>query len=171
MDRFWLDSTIFDAWSEFTDQVDNAHRKYTKHNHEAGYIYIAELVGSNEDLAQHLSKSAMVKIGLSRFPDQRIRQLNSFNTKMPIRIHKRHAFWAFDTRQVEKYLHEYFKDYRVDGEWFRLSTDLLQDLYVIWFCDGDSGEIEFHDIMGQIGSLDDLLSAWKQVRTEWAAQQ
>ena len=98
--------------------------------------YIPE---SLEDLISHVHKEStflnnqiyfivdeecrFVKIGISRNPESRVKDLQSGN---PIRLEVAYHFPG--DGEGEKELHRYLKDYRTIGEWFRVKDELEEFL-------------------------------------------
>jgi len=67
-----------------------------------------------------LGETDIYKIGFSIDPQKRIKQLQR---KSPIPLNL--LWWNFghDYKSIEKYLHHRFREQRVQGEWFQLSTE------------------------------------------------
>ena len=77
------------------------------------YIYIIQLGDTD-----------IYKIGISKDPNKRIRQLQF---KCPIPLKLIFTNFGHDYEFAEKYLHLHFRNQRVKGEWFELSAeDILQ---------------------------------------------
>lgn len=75
---------------------------------KSGYLYMMEEDGRR-----------LVKIGISTFPPQREKQLNS--TKMPIRVRLIKQIKTPYYKKAEKNFHRMLHKHRVEGEWFELS--------------------------------------------------
>lgn len=74
------------------------------------FVYVAKEV-----------QSGRFKIGISKNPDRRIKQLNTGNPEQLILVH---AYLATEQKyQSEALAHSMFKDFRLKGEWFS-SVDL-----------------------------------------------
>jgi hypothetical protein len=67
-----------------------------------------------------LSGGGYYKIGLTTDVDRRISEISP---KLPFEVELIHVIQADDMTKAESYLHERFSDKRVNGEWFRLSSD------------------------------------------------
>lgn len=74
---------------------------------EYGFVYIIQ-----EDY------SYRYKIGKTKKLDDR---MNLFAVKLPFAISSIHTVYCDDYHNLERYLHHYFKDKRVRGEWFDLT--------------------------------------------------
>lgn len=60
-----------------------------------------------------------VKIGKSKTPRNRIKNVS---TQMPFNVKKTESFKVNHMSNCEKYLHDYFKEKRLNGEWFDLNN-------------------------------------------------
>ena len=76
-----------------------------------GYVYIIKF-------------GKYYKIGKTRTPKQRMDAFCNFPEK--IEIIKIAHVWGYS--EIEKELHEKYKEYRVKGEWFDLNTELLEEV-------------------------------------------
>jgi hypothetical protein len=89
-----------------------------------------------------------VKIGETYYPHQRIVQLQTGNYR-PLRYYKLLACPnKVDAQKIEEFLHEFYSDYRLRGEWFNLTMkeiDKVADTIEILIRDQLSLDI-FHDI-------------------------
>jgi hypothetical protein len=63
----------------------------------------------------------LVKIGYSRNPKTRIKTLQTSNPKKLLLIGVLEG-----CKKVEKFLHIKFYKYRIDGEWFKLTDEILE---------------------------------------------
>lgn len=63
-----------------------------------------------------------VKIGLSRDPDKRVKQLQTGHAA-PLKVFHQVAFPAQNTRLVEQILHRELNHKRIRGEWFSLTIE------------------------------------------------
>ena len=71
-----------------------------------------------------LGDTGIYKIGISKDPHKRIKQLQ---TKCPIPLNLIFFNYGHDYDFAERYLHYHFKRQRVKGEWFDLSAeDILE---------------------------------------------
>ena len=83
--------------------------------YRSGWIYVLKI--SNDNL---------YKIGMTtKTPSERLSQ---FVPKMPYEATTVYTKNVCNVLEVEKSLHDFYKDFREAGEWFRLSNDLLNDL-------------------------------------------
>jgi hypothetical protein len=76
-------------------------------------VYIAE------------SSQGYHKIGISKHPDRRARQLSIPGI---VDLYIVHTVPAQFARRAERVLHDSLREYRVNSEWFRLPDDLLRTL-------------------------------------------
>lgn len=76
-----------------------------------------------------LGDTDIYKIGFSKDPDKRIKQLQS---KCPIPLKIIYTNFGHDYEFVEKYLHYQYREQRVKGEWFQLSTEDIVKI-TSWF--------------------------------------
>lgn len=79
------------------------------------------------------------KIGFSKHPPQRIRQLDIPGV---VDLRLLHTIPTMFAPQAERLLHDALQEYRVNREWFRLPEDLVQ---AICECKGE------HDILALCG--------------------
>lgn len=88
-----------------------------------GYIYLLE------------TEDWYYKIGLTKELTNRIRTLK---IQLPYPVTLKHAVPVLSNlRQAERYIHNRFDKYRMNGEWFSLS-----DKAVEWFCSLTAGDID-----------------------------
>jgi hypothetical protein len=88
-----------------------------------GYVYLLQ------------SPDGHFKIGRSKDVPSRVRTLG---IQLPYPVKLRHQIAVIsDSRAAEKFLHSKFKDYRTNGEWFRLPGEA-----VAWLCSLGSGAID-----------------------------
>lgn len=76
-------------------------------------------------LIRDVSVTGAYKIGLTTKPSRR---LIDFIVKLPFRVHIVHVQEVSDSRIAETYLHRTYKQKHVDGEWFMLSDDEVEQL-------------------------------------------
>lgn len=79
----------------------------------SGYIYLI----AAKDMC-----SGIYKIGKANDPKKRIRAL----TKMPFGISLAHVVKCDNVAYVESRLHDFFREFRRNGEWFSLSGDQVK---------------------------------------------
>lgn len=80
---------------------------------EEGYVYLAKM-----DTGHH-------KIGYSVKPFERIKH---FDTQMPVSVELAYKFPTDNPVMAEKMLHRRYDEYRVNGEWFELPKEALQEI-------------------------------------------
>ncbi len=93
------------------------------------HIYLAE------------SSLGFHKIGISRFPARRVRQLSVPGVLDLTLLHTVPAMFA---RKTERLVHDALQDYRVSSEWFRLPDEVIHAL-----CEAE-GE---HDLLTLCGAF------------------
>jgi hypothetical protein len=76
---------------------------------DSGYVYLFKCGDS------------WYKIGSSKQPDKRLSQVQTGN---PMRVSLIHQVFTSDCAKLEKSFHNYYSQYRVEGEWFECSTDI-----------------------------------------------
>ena len=81
------------------------------------------------------------KIGISKHPEQRVRQLDIPGV---LDLNLLHTVPTMFARKTEKLVHDALADYRVSSEWFQLPDDLLNAL-----CEAE-GE---HDLLVLVGQF------------------
>jgi hypothetical protein len=81
---------------------------HPKKKDKPGYVYLIQ------------SESGWYKIGKTSNPENRIR---TFSVKLPFRVEYICLIKSNNMDELEMELHDYFKDQRIDGEWFELSID------------------------------------------------
>lgn len=75
----------------------------------SGYIYLMRLEENTDPW------KCAHKVGRSRHPDERMKQLGLV---LPYDLTILHLFWARDYVATEKLLHEELKSYHLQGEWY-----------------------------------------------------
>lgn len=83
---------------------------------KSGYIYLI------------LAETGQYKIGYSKRLFDRVK---TFQVKLPFEIELIHQFPADDMYQAERELHSYFAAHRVNGEWFSLSPEQVEEIKAI----------------------------------------
>jgi hypothetical protein len=83
-----------------------------------GFVYVLAMVPPEG--------SPVFKIGMASHPDSRVNQLQAV---MPFENFLVLVLWAKDALGQEAYLHRYFAEYRLRGEWFRLPDEALIELH------------------------------------------
>ena len=68
-----------------------------------------------------LGSNGPIKIGFTRDPGQRLRQLQTSTPEQLIMVE-----CVRGTRDLERGLHDVFSDMRLSGEWFLVNEDLLE---------------------------------------------
>ena len=64
-----------------------------------------------------------IKIGKSKNPDKRT---SLIATQMPFKIVKIEIYQVNNMDVSEKHLHNYFQDYRLNGEWFKIDNKQIE---------------------------------------------
>jgi len=85
----------------------------SKYNSRAGFVYIMECAGK-------------YKIGFSKNVDRRLKELND----KPFPIKLVHKQYYDDARTKERMLHEQFKDFNINYEWFDLSKEQINNIII-----------------------------------------
>ena len=85
--------------------------------------------------------SGFQKIGISKHPEQRVRQLSIPSVLDLALLHTVPTMFA---RKTERLIHESLQEYRVSPEWFRLPDDIIDAL-----CEAE-GE---HDLLTLCGAF------------------
>ena len=67
-----------------------------------------------------LFRSGAHKIGHSRNPENRIK---TFNVKLPFEVEFIKVIKVRDMKGMERKLHKYFENKRINGEWFNLDPE------------------------------------------------
>jgi len=108
--KIWDDNNLtYDVKRRLTDDLNNnaAYHKKKINTRESQLLYIAK---AGDD----------IKIGISQFPENRIKQLQTSNSKIVELL-----FEIEGGLELEKILHKKFNEYNVSGEWFNVSDDVL----------------------------------------------
>lgn len=84
-------------------------------------VYLIEMAAN--DLSERL-----YKIGVSNAPGKRLRSLKTSN---PFELKIIHTFVATPALDAESFLHEKYKEYRMQGEWFRLPPSVVDEIVQI----------------------------------------
>jgi hypothetical protein len=64
------------------------------------------------------------KIGKATNVDRRVRGIQTGN---PRKVRLLHQAWCRDNHSAEKQLHDLFDEHRGNGEWFKLSSDQVNE--------------------------------------------
>ncbi len=84
-----------------------------------GYIYVIRAV---------LGEFTYYKIGRTSGVKIRLQQIKTQFKPFPVSVDILHSVMVNDMYQTEADLHKYFRDYRVNGEWFNLTLAQLDTL-------------------------------------------
>lgn len=146
LDYLYYSDEYYDAWSEYQERINKFHRSLIAQDESGrtGYVYFLEMV---EQGVFYRDGSIRVKIGCSRRPNLRLRQIAKTNVKMPYTLKFHAVCWAEDMLDAERLLHRLFQRYRLDGEWFQLPQWAWQAAIGIWYIKGSSSSpcgMEFH---------------------------
>lgn len=79
-------------------------------------------------LLQDVSVTGYCKIGYTNNP---ARRLYEFDTKLPMKIVVIHIIKCSNMERLEKALHMYFREKRINGEWFDLNHDDVAEIKAI----------------------------------------
>jgi hypothetical protein len=91
---------------------------FEPHQHGApGFVYVLAMLAPVEPV---------FKIGRTSGVEARVRQITSV---LPYDTVLLFVMWAKDAVAQEAYLHHYFGEYRLRGEWFELPESALIELY------------------------------------------
>jgi Meiotically up-regulated gene 113 len=101
------------------DFAENLRREYNRTGgfvpYEQGYIYLIHAVGSN-----------YYKIGKTKAPDRRLLEIAP---QMPFTCKFIRVWHSNFMSLAEKYLHQRFKQFRANGEWFEFSCKQLEEFF------------------------------------------
>jgi hypothetical protein len=101
------------------DFAENLRREYNRTGgfvpYEQGYIYLIHAEGSN-----------YYKIGKTKAPDRRLLQIAP---QMPFTCKFIRVWHSNFMSLAEKYLHQRFKQFRANGEWFEFSCKELEEFF------------------------------------------
>lgn len=112
-------SALIEAWGEATLEGSDTD--------PSGYVYLA-----------HMPATGHYKIGYSKTPEARV---SHFDVQMPVEVNLLHSFPADDARACERWIHEWAKPWRVNGEWFALPEG--QALMIQYYRGYKDGKIMF----------------------------
>jgi hypothetical protein len=140
-----LDEAEWDLWSEFTNKMDNLHREVTRldQSGKSGYIYLARMSFADDDPQTQIQR---VKIGIAKNPSARIKHWSTARVKMPYRVQEIHVAWTEDMRLAERALHQVFRRFRTDGEWFLLPDHCVHALLGLWYVRANGDRLWFYDL-------------------------
>lgn len=152
MDNRDLEFHEWELWSEYTDKIDDLHRRsvLADPTKKRGYVYIARM-----DIHGHSDPdgSAHIKIGRAKSPKQRIRDWSRTHVVMPYEIRESASFWCDDAAFVERYFHDLFKKFRETGEWFWMPFEYQHALWGVWYVvthgEASNREISIRDYAGR----------------------
>lgn len=111
VEKFLLEKNEYEKMKEiplFWQQIKNCARlAYVKFfDEQAGFLYI-----------MFAPEIEMCKIGFTR--SELTRRWKEIETKLPFEVEVAHTFAVLDPVLTEKRVHEFFKDKRKRGEWFK----------------------------------------------------
>lgn len=89
---------------------DSANNKFVFDSTKIGYVYLIKAEGTNR-----------LKIGYSKDPEKRLLAIQS--PQSPFKLKLVYKELVADCASFEKFLHDYYKDYRVFGEWFDIPLE------------------------------------------------
>lgn len=109
----WLEQKNIEQEKYYDDLFNGRIKtKEPKEYKNKGYVYIME---SNKKY----------KIGFSKDVEQRLKQLN--NRPFPVRILATSGYLERPMK-LEKQIHEFLEEYKIDGEWFDLPISVVEDV-------------------------------------------
>lgn len=90
---------------------DSANNKFVFDSTKIGYVYLIKAEGTNR-----------LKIGYSKDPEKRLLAIQS--PQSPFKLKLVYKELVADCASFEKFLHDYYKEYRVFGEWFEIPLEI-----------------------------------------------
>lgn len=135
-----------DYWQEYKAKIDALHAEMVRLRTPpgCGYVYVFRMIPTVDESRDG---SFVLKIGMSRSPETRLKQVRSANVIMPYRIVPFEQYWAEDMSGAERMLHTLLSRYRVDGEWFRIPHEMWESLRGLWYIAGSrSSSFELRDV-------------------------
>ena len=90
------------------------------------FVYFIQAKSRIND--ENEKEKQIIKIGSSFNVPQRLKQLQTSNGN---KLELLNQFECKDAKLLEKKLHNYYKDFRIEGEWFEFSTNELENYYDI----------------------------------------
>lgn len=101
---------------KMADEIkDNYTNKLHRQRALSNHVYVVQQIGID----------GIYKIGITKDVKKRLEQ---FNNAAPIGIKVITCIESQDSPLIEPYLHDYFKDFNSNLEWYRLSDDQLEEL-------------------------------------------
>lgn len=121
-----------DLWDAYQAGLDAFHAEWVRNDpsRKSGYVYIMDMWTNDLNIHEH---TRLTKIGMSRTPEKRLKEIQKSNVKMPYTIRLWRTFWSPDMVRAERLLHMLMQRYRLDGEWFRLPYDIGEAIDNIWY--------------------------------------
>lgn len=133
--------TEFELWSAYTDGVDAFHADWVRNDptRKSGYVYVMHMW--HHDANQHDDRM-MHKIGRSRDPKKRLKEIQKSSVVMPYSISLHHTYFSPDMAKAEKLLHTMLRQFRTSGEWFNLPQAIWHVLHDLWYIAPNSSLID-----------------------------
>ncbi len=135
----------FELWEEYKAKVDTFHAEWVRNDptRKSGYVYVMAMLGAGPSSAGMQT----VKIGRSRTPRLRLKEVQKSSVIMPYRIELWDTFWSPDMKRAERLMHMLLQRYRTHGEWFDLPSDIWGSFDALWYIEPYHSltELEFRD--------------------------
>lgn len=139
-------TTEFELWEAYKSSVDAYHAEWVRNDpsRKSGYIYAFAMMG---DGVTHRDGSQTMKIGYSRNPKARLKQISKSSVKMPYILRQWFNIWTSDMVRAERLLHLMLQRYRTNGEWFVLPQSIWESFDALWYIDNyhTHDDLEFRD--------------------------
>ena len=136
----------YDIWSEYQDRQNEFLASLLNEDPtgRCGYVYLFEMIPTEGYMRDGC---ITFKIGRSKDPEQRLREVRRSNVTMPYRIKLWQTIWAEDSVDAESTLHKMLGRYRLSGEWFSLPQGIWESIMNLWYISGSHQHghgLEFH---------------------------
>lgn len=141
--------TEFELWEKYRNSVDAFHADWVRNDptRKSGYVYVLYM-WSHAGIRPE-SGALVHKIGMSRNPQNRLKEIQRSSVKMPYSIELQHTYFSPDMARAERLMHTMLHRYRTSGEWFILPAPIWHVLYDLWYIAPHSSltELEFRNSM------------------------
>lgn len=104
--------------SEIRTLMNALFRKYKYQNH-SGFVYLIRKIGTD-----------IYKIGKTKNVDRR---MGDFGVQLPFQTEEIFRFFSVNHDKTEKLIHQHFKEKCVNGEWFQLNVQDIEDIKTCTF--------------------------------------
>lgn len=119
-------------FNEYQENLNALHHDWITQDptRKSGYVYGIWMITPGKHCRDG---SSDIKIGMTRDPQLRFKQISKTNVKMPYTLRLAFEAWTDDMVRAERLLHTMLQQYRIDGEWFHIPQEIDLALTSLWY--------------------------------------